>query len=383
MRVALVRGPQLNPFEMQSYAPLSARGFELTAFTSRSPQFEPPAGLKVVRLPSPMDGIASSRGIVKTVREAIAYRRGTANRLAGLEAALAGFDLIHSAETFNAFTAQSAAAAIAYEKPLVVTVWENIPFLKVAPPFQRYRERVLREADALVAVTERAKAALLLEGADEARVHVIPVGIDLARFAPGPRPPVIRARIGVPDDKLAFLFAARLTWEKGILDAIHALKLQDVWGGPAAGAHLMVMGQGDLEREARARVAALGLAERVHFLGHVPYAEVADHYRAADALVLGSVPTARWQEQYGMVLVEAMACGLPVIAAASGSITEVVGPDALLVQAGDAWSMAEAMARAAEPGTREDLSRRGRARAARLFDRESVATQFEKLYRSL
>lgn len=383
MRVALVRGPQVNPYELQTYAPLAARGIELTAFASKAPFFELPAGMRVEKLPSPMDAIVGAKGIARKVREAVEYRRGTANRLEGLEAALNGFDIIHAAETFNAYSAQAADAAADYGKPLVVTVWENIPFLPVEPAFDRHRRRVLRDAAAFIAVTDRAKAALLLEGAPEERIHVIPVGVDTARFRPGPRPEGVRARHGVPEDALLFVFAARLTWEKGLLDAIHALKLQDLWGGPAQNAHLLVIGQGDQEAVARERAAALGIGARVHFAGHVPYDSIPDHYRAADALVLGSVPTPRWQEQYGMVLIEAMACGLPVIVAASGSIPEVVGPDALLVQPGDAWTTAQAMARIADEKTREDLAHRGRARVERLFDRESVASQIERVYRAL
>ena len=383
MKVALIRGHQVNPFELQTYEPLLSRGFSLTAFASRAPLHEIPAGIRVERLASPMDAISASRGLVRRAREAYAYRAGTASRLEGLEDALAGHDVYHAVETFNASTVQAADAAARHGKPLVVTVWENVPFLPLAPAFEAHRERTLREARAFVAVTERARTALLLEGAPEERVHVVPVGIDLARFRPAPRPPGARDALGLPEDALVLLFAARLTWEKGLLDLLHALKLQDLRRGPAAGAFLLVAGAGEQEREARRRAARLGLLDRVRFLGHLPYSRMPELYAAADALALPSIPTPRWQEQYGMVLVEAMASGLPVVAGASGSIPEVVGDAGLLAQPNDATSLADAIGRLADPALRADLAKRGRGRAERLFDRERVADRLATLYRGL
>lgn len=383
MRIALVRGHQLTPFETQTYAPLAKRGFEITAFASRATQFETPRDVRVVRLPSPMDGIERARGPARVVREALAYRRGVATRLDGLEQALAGFDIIHSAETHNTYTMQAANVAAATGAKLVVTVWENIPFFEVAPAFQPYRARVLRDADAFVAVTQRARDALVLEGAPPERVSVVPVGVDLQRFRPEPRPAGERGRLGVPEDALAFLFPARLTWEKGLLDVLHAMRLQDLDHGPAAGAHLVVAGRGDQEALARERAAALGIAERVHFAGHVSYDRIPDLYRATDAMVLGSIPTRRWQEQFGMVLAEAMASGAPIAVAASGSIPEVVGDVALLTQPNDARSMSAALSKLADADTRADLGARGRRRAEAQFDREKVATKIEAVYRAL
>lgn len=383
MRVALVRGPQLSPYEMQTYAPLQKMGFELTAFTTEAPMFNEALEMPVVRLPSPSDRIQRSSGPLRTVREALAYRRGVANRMEGLEEALRDHDVFHPMETFNAFTAQSLDAARRWRKPVVVTVWENIPFLDLEPAFQKHRARVLREADAFVAVTERARVALQLEGAPADRIHVIPVGVDIGRFKPSRADPEIRRSLGVPEDAMLLLFAARLTWEKGLLDVLHAMKLLELEGRPGGDAFVVVMGAGDQRAQAEARVRALGMQDRVRFAGTVPYARMHAYFQAADAFVLGSIPIPRWQEQYGMVLVESMASGLPVLVAQSGSIPEVVGDTALLFQPNDALDCARGIERLADPEVRADLRARGRARAEALFDREKVAARFAELYRSL
>lgn len=384
MRVALVRGPQLSAYELQTYVPLREKGYDLVAFASRAPLVELPTEIPVRQLASPMDTLRRLRGPARKVAEAVAYRRGIANRLDGLEDALHDFDILHAMETFNAFTAQTLDAAKRHRKPLAVTVWENIPYLPVEASFARHRERVLREADAFIAVTQRAKAALLIEGAPEERIHVVPVGIDLDRFRPAPPDPAVRERHGIPADAPLLLFVARLTWEKGLLDILHAMKLLDAQKRtPATAPHLLVVGAGEQRAEADARARAMGIADRIHFAGHVPYAQVAALYHAADVLVLGSIPMPRWQEQYGMVLVEAMASGLPVVVAASGSIPEVVDDAAILVQPNDAMSFADAIAAMLEPEVRRTHAQRGLALARERYDRERVADSIARIYRRL
>jgi glycosyltransferase involved in cell wall biosynthesis len=369
MRLALVRGPQMSPYEMQTFAPLRDLGWELTGFTSRHPMNEEVPGLDLVRLSSPWDGVNRSRGLVRKAREAVAYKTGRISRLDGLESALHGFDIIHSMETYNAFTGQALDGAHVQKKPLVVTVWENVPFLPVEKPLDAIRRRVLREADAFVAVTERAKAALLVEGAPD------------DRFRPEAPTRDLRREHAIPSDAPLFASIARLVWEKGLLDVLHALKLLALRGEQDA--HLLVVGVGPDRALAQARARELGIADRVHFAGGLPYAQIQRVYQAADALVLGSIPTPRWQEQYGMVLVEAMACGTPVVAAASGSIPDVVGDAGLLVQPNDPLAMAGALAQMADPATRAEHAKRGIERARERYDRRRVAQRLDALYRTL
>ena len=75
----------------------------------------------------------------------------------------------------------------------------------------------------------------------------------------------------------------------------------------------------------RNRIRRLGIEDRVLLAGGVPHTDIHRLHSAADIFVLPSIPTHLWQEQFGIVLIESMACGVPVVAARSGSIPEVIG----------------------------------------------------------
>ena len=113
----------------------------------------------------------------------------------------------------------------------------------------------------------------------------------------------------------------------------------------------------------------------VEFRDTVPYAEMPALYASASALVLASLPTKTWEEQFGMVLVEALASGTPVLTTASGAIPEVVGGDAELFAPGDWMELARLLERgvlARQP------AERSRVDASRL-ERFSTAAAVERL----
>ena len=104
-------------------------------------------------------------------------------------------------------------------------------------------------------------------------------------------------------------------------------------------------------------------------------------YNLADVCVLASIPTPTWQEQFGMVLIEAMACGVPVIGTHFGGIPWVIGNDGILVPPRDPTSLANAIQGLLEKKeVREDLSRRGRERVKKQFDRYVVARRISAVY---
>ena len=121
------------------------------------------------------------------------------------------------------------------------------------------------------------------------------------------------------------------------------------------------------------------VAERVSFVGERPYREMVEHYRRADIFVCPSV----WNEPFGLPVVEAMACGLPVVAARSGAIGEIVrhGETGLLVERGSATELADAMLALLSDGSRrESMGRAGRARVVDAFSWERVVEDLESLY---
>ena len=147
---------------------------------------------------------------------------------------------------------------------------------------------------------------------------------------------------------------------------------------------LRIVGGGP-ERTALAALAQrLGLAERVAFTPQLPSEEMPAVYHSLAALVLPSRKTRRWQEQFGRVLTEAMACGLPVIGARSGAIPAVIGDAGLLFAEGDAAALAEQLRRLRDDAAlRAELSERGRQRVARHFTQEVIAAKMVAVYREM
>lgn len=201
-----------------------------------------------------------------------------------------------------------------------------------------------------------------------APVAVIPLGVDIDRFASAQS----RAMQGIERPRIGFI--GRLEPVKG-LDV-----LLDAFGRMQQEASLVIVGDG-AERE---RLQAKAPPSRVHFSGTVDFDDVPGVLKALDALVLPSVtilPLHR--EQFGRVLVEAMAAGVPVVGSDSGAIPEVIGDAGLVVPERDPVALAAALDRLlAEPHLRANLVERGRQRAQRHYGWAAIASQTVDLFRS-
>jgi glycosyltransferase involved in cell wall biosynthesis len=257
---------------------------------------------------------------------------------------------------------------------LVLTVWETIPFMGTyrAVRGRAQRRAALREADLFLAATERARDSLVMEGVPPERVRVSPPGVDRGRFAAG-------ASVAAPSEHLV-LSAGRLVWEKGHQDVLRAvgalargmIPLAEGTGPP----RVLIVGSGPEEARLRRYADELGIGSLVELRRSVPYEEMPAVFARASCMVLASLPTPRWEEQFGMVLAEGMASGLPVIASASGAIPEVVGPTAAIVSPGDWMGLARALSQGPlgrPPGARQmpDPAR---------VDRYSSAVAAERLH---
>ena len=131
------------------------------------------------------------------------------------------------------------------------------------------------------------------------------------------------------------LSPGRLVWEKGHQDVLRAFALLRKRGEAPAGARVVMAGAGPEDERLRRYAAELGISDAVEVRAFVPYDQMAALYANATCMVLGSLPVWSWEEQFGMVLVEAMACGVPILASSSGAIPEVVGDSARLFAPGD------------------------------------------------
>ena len=365
----LLRGYHANPWELRAWTLLEDR-FDVTVLVPGRNAFESNRlGVPSTRVHAFRDRLPAGRAA-----NAVAYALG--DRYADLASHLAGAQIVHAAELATWFSAQAAALKPELGFRLALTVWETIPFLDAYrwPRERRYRRSVMPAVDRFLATTERARAGLLLEGVDPDRVAVCEPGIDLEHFSPEPR------------TENLVLSPGRLVWEKGhqdVLRAVAALVRGLVGSSEATAAvRLLIVGAGPEAKRLERYARELGIHDRVEFRPSVPYDEMPAVYARAACVALASLPTAGWEEQFGMVLAEAMAAGVPIVTTTSGAIPEVVAGEATLVAPGDYLPMARGIADALELNARGTPRPVDRARAAR-FSNEAAAARIAAEYERL
>lgn len=206
----------------------------------------------------------------------------------------------------------------------------------------------------------------------------MPNGVDAERFSPGTDSSGLRERLGIPGDAVVAAFVATL-------DRAHHFKRLDV-GIDALAAlgdervHIVVAGGGELVDEFRARAAERGVGERVHFLGPVPHPELPDVLRASDLFLLTTEPP----ESFGIVLIEAMAVGLPAIATDYPGVRAVVidGQTGHLAPQGDPPAVADRLRALVDAGPegRRAMGASGRERALREWNWPRLLDRMDETY---
>ena len=265
-------------------------------------------------------------------------------------------------EPWSLSTLQAVYAASRVRCAIVGFTWQNI--LKRYPPPFGAIERWVHKRTALMLAGNREAAEILRFRGYKGPVRIAPqFGVDMDIFKPGPSS---RAALGLPPDGLIVGFVGRLVREKGVETALSAI-------AEVPQARLALIGVGPLEGSLRSAAHSLGIADRVHFLGGVPSQRVPLVLRGIDALMLPSLTTRRWKEQFGRVLVEAMAVGVPVIGSTSGEIPNVIDEAGLIFREGDVADCAAAIRSLTDPATRAELARRGLVRVRTHYTQERAA----------
>ncbi|MBV7695659.1 D-inositol-3-phosphate glycosyltransferase [Streptomyces sp. TRM70350] len=249
--------------------------------------------------------------------------------------------------------------------------------------------QVVRAADRLIANTEKEAEELLRHyDADTGQVAVVHPGVDLERFRPAARGveagrAAARSRLGLPQDALIPLFVGRIQPLKApdvLLHAVAQLLAERPWlrervvvpvvGGPS--------GSGLATPEGLQKLAArLGISDVVLFRPPVGQDQLADWYRAASVLVMPS-----YSESFGLVAVEAQACGTPVIAAEVGGLLVAVkdGVSGVLVPGHDPVDYAEALSGFADDPARSTRMGEAAAQHARSFGWDTAAATTANVY---
>lgn len=243
--------------------------------------------------------------------------------------------------------------------------------LRLYGPLMR---RALGSVDRIIATTPRYLESSEMLRLYRGKVRVIPFGIDRARFlnAPPDSASTLRGRYGGGP---ILLFVGVLRYYKGLNYLLEAM--------PSIPAQLLVIGDGPMREEWEALAHSLGLAERVTFLGRVSDDDLPAYYHASDVFVL---PACERSEAFGLVQIEAMSAGLPVVCTELGTGTSYVnrdGESGLVVEPRNPVALAEAISRLlADSALRERLSEGARARSE-LFDAARMVDEIEALYTAL
>ncbi|MCL4397576.1 glycosyltransferase family 4 protein [Patescibacteria group bacterium] len=320
MKVAIVRGDFASPFELGGMRYLQ-KGNRLELVTGLMPvsDLSSLSFMDFVKLPCPVD---LNFGRIDRGKMAVLNRIFVdAHVLFGLENKLKNLDIAFCAETYYFYSYQCIKAKnLGYVKKVISLVFENIPFNNEGIwGRRRLKQYVIKNTDRFIAVTDRARDVLIEEGADPKKIVRLNPGVDLSIFRPQVESRIMNHELGKKPIRL--LTVGRLVPEKGIREMVAAFKkLHKEF--PAL--EFTVVGSGPLE-------SLLNVPGITH-LEKVKFEDMPKIYNSADIYIHYPVGSKTWLEQFGFVLTEAMACGLPVVALNKGSVGEVVGEGGILVE---------------------------------------------------
>ncbi|GAC1304660.1 MAG: glycosyltransferase family 1 protein [Vulcanimicrobiaceae bacterium] len=361
-------------------AALVRAGHRITVFTRRDDPRLParvlmPSGVAVAHVDA-----GPARAIAKD--DLLPHMPAFAQGLARAFGRLAP-DLVH------AHFWMSARAALEAAKPLGIPVVHTFHALGSekrrmqgaadTSPLERLDEelRIAHDADRIIATSSSEIFELCRLGADPRRLKIVPCGVDVALFDRVDPPYVLSRR-----QAHRIVTLSRLVERKGVGDVIRALRdVPDAELAIAGGPALAELG-GDREAQRLLALArATGVADRVTFLGRVGRTEIPALLRSADVVVC-----AAWYEPFGIVPLEAMAAGVPVVATAVGGQNDTVIDrfTGLHVPPRDPRALAAALRELlADPAMRARLGAAGRARIEGRFTWDRIAAESLKVYRGI
>jgi glycosyltransferase involved in cell wall biosynthesis len=379
--VGILRGPSLNPYEGQCFEKLPKYGFQPVGITT----YDNAVNMSEIHFPVRVGHNFKTltkgklRPLLSVAGKVTKYNFASWNlRVFNLKKLTSDLDIIYSADSWYPYTYQAVKSGI----PTIVMEWENIPHNVEEAPYGKIKKYNNEHATHFVAITEKAKEALVIEGVGPDRISVVPAGIDCERFKPAERNTRVAEKIGVSKDSIRILFVGRLAPEKGIFDLLNAFsmllrKVQNV--------ELLIVGSGSssMQLQISRFIANLKIADKVKLLGSIEYSNMPPIHNLVDVFCLPSVPTKTWAEQFGYAMVEAMACGKPVVSTSTGSIPEIVKDRAtgILVKPNDPNGLESALKELIiNKQERDSFGRNGREWVLERFEADKVAGQLANIY---
>jgi len=288
------------------------------------------------------------------------------------------FDVVHAWEEPYVYAGYQIAKALKDSRARFCFRTAQSYVKRYPPPFNFFERAVLGRAQGWIAGASLVYEAMLKKGFRKGTGRILNLAVDVTEFQP--LSPTIRARmreeLGLESPMIGFV--GRLTQAKG-LDVL--MQAMEQVGGERPWS-LLLLGSGDYQEKVREWAARKGWSGRVKVL-LVKHADVPRYLGTMDLLLAPSQSMPNWREQFGRMIIEAFACGVPVIGSDSGEIPFVIGDAGQVVGETDVAGWANAIGHLLDyPEKREELKARGLARASR-YSVTTIARQYGEYYRWL
>lgn len=257
---------------------------------------------------------------------------------------------------------------------VIVYTLENLN-RKYPLPFRWWEKFVLKNVDLVITGTKKDGEIVLRKKGYKGKIEYVPLGVNTKIFKKMDASSLRKLIAG--DVPFVIGYVGRLVKEKGIEILIRAVKILEFKF------HLLVIGEGPLKKKLVDLVKELDLCSKVTFLGGIFYPELPKFINCLDVLVLPSITTSNWKEQFGRVLVESMSCEVPVIASSSGECPYVIGDAGLIFQENDYVDLANKLTLLLDKSLKNELIKKGVLRVKENFSTEKIEKVLLNIYKKV
>jgi glycosyltransferase involved in cell wall biosynthesis len=263
--------------------------------------------------------------------------------------------------------------------------WWNLPY-DLPFPVSALEAYNLRYTDGLIAGNQDGLDLLRQHGYRHEAIVMPQLGVDEDLFRPQDQPE-LRAELGIEPQEFVVGFVGRFVIEKGILTLLKALAAlkERSW-------KVVLLGRGELEAQIREEAKQTGILDRLVIINSVPHDQVYRYINVMDTLVLPSETlttqttlTAKgWKEQFGHVLIEAMACQVPVVGSDSGEIPYVIQDGGLIFPEGNGEALRDCLVKLMDsPALRQELGQKGLDRVLTQYTNRALAVRLLNFFKQL